>query len=116
MEETLCERCKNELFSQANRKLCEKCAEQLFEKVKGFIAENPDNSIKEIAEQTEVEKKYIKKWIREGRLELMTPEAKKEREKALDFQKQFADLKETEQKEAQEPSQEKEKGRFHTRK
>ena len=114
MEEAICERCKHELFSQANPTLCESCAEQLFERVKDFIAENPNNSIKEIAEQTEVERKYIKKWIREGRLELTTPEAKKEREKVLNLQKQFADLKKAEQKESSESSQEK-KGGFHTR-
>ena len=84
----LCEKCKNAFFADANKELCERCAENMFEKVKEYVAENPDNTINQIVTETGVERKYIKRWIREGRLILHTPEGQKEKEKADSFKKQ----------------------------
>ncbi|UMZ74633.1 hypothetical protein [Natranaerofaba carboxydovora] len=92
----LCEKCKNAFFAEANKEICERCAENMFEKVKEYIEENPSNTINQIISETGVEGKYIKKWIREGRLILNTPEGQREKEKADNFKKQAGKLLEEE--------------------
>lgn len=88
----ICEKCKNPFFAEANKKLCERCIEELFEEVKKYIEEHPDNSIQDIAKETGIEQKHIKRWIREGRLELNTPEGKAEKHKAAAFKKEAQKL------------------------
>lgn len=61
------------LFMKVGRKsICPNCLdkeEELFMKVKNYLYECPDASIKEVAEQTEIDESLIMDWVREGRLE-----------------------------------------------
>ncbi|MGF7184160.1 transposase-like protein [Desulfitispora alkaliphila] len=94
-EEQLCLRCKEPFFSQANQSLCNRCAELLFNKVKEYINAYSYNSIQDIADNTGVEKKLINKWLREGRLELVSADALAEKEKLLNLSKQYQEAQKT---------------------
>ena len=113
--EMICEKCKNPFFASANERLCESCAEQMFDKVKEYIEENPNNSIKQIIADTGVEGKYIKKWIRERRLLLDTPEAKRELERFSNFQQEAEKLIKEEKEKQQEQKEKKNDGGYYTR-
>lgn len=97
MNEQICQRCQQALFAQVNASLCDQCAERLFDKVKEYISENSYNSIDQVSEDTDVERKYITKWIQQGRLILSSPDAQEIREKILNFQRQASQLLEKEE-------------------
>lgn len=92
MNEQICEKCQQAFFAQANPQLCNQCAELLFDKVKKYIQEYSYNSIGDIAENTGVAYKYLDQWIKQGRLEVMSPDAIELRQKSLNFQKQVSQL------------------------
>ncbi|ACB86236.1 hypothetical protein [Natranaerobius thermophilus] len=117
MDERFCEKCEQELFNAANPILCEQCAERFFDIVKDYIGENPENSLDKVVEETGVAKKYIKKWIRAGRIQYKSRE-EEERSKKLenfkrDYDKMVTEEKSREQTEANKKKDN--KGRYHTR-
>ena len=61
------------LFMKIGRKdVCPNCRgkeEELFLEVKNYLYDYPNASIKEVAEQTEIDEGLIMDWVREGRLE-----------------------------------------------
>ncbi|BDU51085.1 hypothetical protein [Haliovirga abyssi] len=61
------------LFMKTGRKnICPSCLnkeEELFMEVKNYLYDSPNASIKEVAEQTEIDEGLIMDWVREGRLE-----------------------------------------------
>jgi len=50
--------------------LCRKADVDVYEKVRSYIKDNPDRTINEVAEATEVSQKKIIRYIREGKIEI----------------------------------------------
>ena len=115
MDEKICEKCEYQLFKQANPVLCEQCAEKLFTEVKKYIDENPDNSLAKVAEETGVDKQYLKKWIREGRIEYSSPEETERRKKLENLKKDYNALIKRQEQEEQEEKNRQSGGKYHTR-
>jgi len=72
MEYKNCLRC-GKIFAYISQPICDECVraeEEDFMRIKEFIWENPDSSLIQIAEATEVSEKRIMKYLREGRLEI----------------------------------------------
>ena len=88
----ICDKCGYELFSSANPLLCEQCAEEFFTAVKDYIDENPDNTLDKVSEKTGVQKKYLKKWVREGRIQYSSPEEDERRKKLANLKKDYEKL------------------------
>jgi flagellar operon protein (TIGR03826 family) len=68
-----CQKCGRLFSSENNQKFCERCRENdedMFKLVREYIYDNPNASIPEVAEETEVPEKKILKFLREGKLEL----------------------------------------------
>lgn len=66
-----CEEC-GRLFSSSGPKVCPNCKkeeEEKFEIVKDYLWDNPNSTIKKVAEETGVERELIIKFMREGRLD-----------------------------------------------
>ena len=117
-EEKICEKCKYTLFQSANPVLCEQCAEKFFDTVKDYIKENPDNTIKIVAEETGVDAEYIKKWIKEGRIQFTSPEEAERRKKLEKLKKDYEELLQEEDKKKKTKEEDKpqnKQGRFHTK-
>ncbi len=71
MEVRNCPQC-GRLFNYIRTNLCPVCvkeAEEEFQKVRIHLRDNPNISIIELAEETDVEEEKIIQWIREGRIE-----------------------------------------------
>lgn len=71
MEARNCPKC-GRVFAMIRESICPKCvkeAEATFEKVRDFIKENPNMTIKEVAEECDVSYKRILTYIRDGRVE-----------------------------------------------
>lgn len=71
MEVRNCPEC-GRLFNYIRTNLCPVCvkqAEEEFQKVRIHLRDNPNLSILDLAEETEVDEEKIIQWIREGRLE-----------------------------------------------
>lgn len=71
MEVRNCPEC-GRLFNYIRTNLCPVCikeAEEDFQKIRGYLRNNPNISIIELSEDTEVSEEKIIQWIREGRLE-----------------------------------------------
>jgi len=71
MEAKNCPRC-GKVFVKIREPICDQCVkeeEQIFEKVREFVRENPDLSIKEVSDACDVQVKRILQYIRDGRLE-----------------------------------------------
>lgn len=72
MEMRNCKKC-GRVFSSFGDKICPDCKreeDELFTKVKDYIYDHPHASIKEVAEETEVEEEIILRFMREGRIEV----------------------------------------------
>jgi len=66
-----CTRCGKMFNYVAGPPICDACKKALeddFQKVKAYIQENPQASLKQIAEDNDVKLNQIKEWIREERL------------------------------------------------
>ena len=113
VDDKLCEKCKNQLFESANPVICEQCAERFFRDVKKYIDTNPDNSLKKVAEETGVDKHYIKKWIREGRIQYSSPEETERKRKLENLKRDYQKL--LEEEEEKKKHRESQQGRYHTR-
>ncbi len=92
MDERICEQCKNPFFADVNNIICNQCTELLFDKVKLYIEENEEASMKQIIEDTGVAKKHIDQWIREGRLEAKNKAIRDEMEKLRGLQKDLKSI------------------------
>ncbi len=114
-EEKICEKCQYQLFQQANPVLCEQCAEQFFVEVKQYIDENPDNSLAKVAQETGVEKEYIKKWIKQGRIEYASPEETEKRKKLENLKRDYDQLLQRQEREEQAMQNSKKSSGYHTR-
>lgn len=67
-----CPKCRK-LFSDESGPICAQCRKDdidIFEKVRRYIKENPDRSIAQVAEATEVSVKKITRYIKEGKIEI----------------------------------------------
>ena len=67
-----CPKC-GKLFSDESGEICSICRKDdldVFERVRDYIKENPDRSIVEVSHATEVSRKKIVRYIREGRIEI----------------------------------------------
>lgn len=70
MELINCKEC-GKLFSSAGQKVCPDCRqseEEKFELVKNYLWDNPNSTVKKVAEETGVEEDIIIKFMREDRL------------------------------------------------
>jgi len=112
LDPKFCEKCEHKLFSDANPVLCEQCAEKFFGTVKAYIEEHPDNSLNKVAEATGVEKKYLKKWIREGRIQYNSPEEAERKRKLENLKRDYKKL--LDEEEAQNRHQAQQRGGYHT--
>lgn len=90
--ENICEQCKNPFFGEVNKALCNKCMDKLFDKVKRYIRENKDATMHEIINETGATKKYIDKWILEGRLEFKSKAVEEEKDRLENLRKEFSRL------------------------
>ncbi|MEE3393063.1 MAG: flagellar protein [Lachnospiraceae bacterium] len=54
---------------------CQKKVEDKFETVRDYIRDHPENTIKKISTELDVPVQIIKKWIREERLVLVSPDS-----------------------------------------
>lgn len=71
MEVRNCPRC-GKVFVKIIEPVCNKCVkeeEHIFEKVRGYVKENPHQTVKEVAAECEVTVKRILQYLRDGRLE-----------------------------------------------
>ena len=76
MEMRNCKKC-GKIFASYGERVCEDCKneeDKVFMKLKEYIYDNPSTSIKKLSEGTEVEESVILRFIREGRIELSSPE------------------------------------------
>ncbi len=67
-----CPKCGN-VFTYIKTPICPDCQEkeeQIFETVRRFLKDNPNKTLQEVADETEVSVKKILKYIREGRIDL----------------------------------------------
>ncbi|MDR0271719.1 MAG: flagellar protein [Clostridiales bacterium] len=66
-----CPRC-GKLFHRTSSSICPPCVkdeEKIFDKVRDFVKENPDKSVKEVAEECEVTVKRIMQYVKDGRIQ-----------------------------------------------
>lgn len=71
MEALNCPRC-GKIFVKFIESICDQCVkeeEHVFEKVRDYVKDNPNKSVKEVAEACEVSVKRILQYIRDGRIE-----------------------------------------------
>ena len=67
-----CPKC-GKLYSDDSGIICAQCRKadmDVYEKVRRYIKDNPDRTIAEVAEATEVSPKKITRYIREGKIEI----------------------------------------------
>ncbi|MBS4535790.1 MerR family transcriptional regulator [Clostridium sp. D2Q-14] len=67
-----CNKC-GKIYNYDGFPYCSRCRreeEELFQKVKAYIYNNPDATIQEVSEETEVSTKKILNYLRQGRLEV----------------------------------------------
>ena len=73
-----CRRCGNLFNYVTGQQICPRCKEQLeevFQKVKAYIEENHGASVREVAQECEVDENQIRQWVREERLVFSEPTA-----------------------------------------
>ncbi|MCL2049197.1 MAG: flagellar protein [Defluviitaleaceae bacterium] len=71
MEPVNCPRC-GKVFAKIREPLCPACMkeeEKIFDAVRDYIKQNPDKSVKEVAEACEVPVKRILQYVRDGRID-----------------------------------------------
>ena len=76
MELVTCALCGN-LFNTIDKKICPLCAkkeEEYFTTVKKFLKENPSLTFKRIVQDTGVPERLLRKWIKDGKLEIVNKE------------------------------------------
>ena len=74
MEPTNCPRC-GKVFVRVREPICSTCVkeeEQKFEDVRAYVKDNPNRTIREVSDETNVSIKSILRYIREGKLEAST--------------------------------------------
>ena len=79
-----CPKC-GKIFHFIHSPICDDCIkldQDTFEKVRQHLKENPGISLMGLAKETDVDSKKILRYIKEGKLELLTPEAECEKCKA----------------------------------
>ncbi|BEP29093.1 hypothetical protein [Helicovermis profundi] len=113
MDERICESCKNPFFADANLSICNVCIESLFNSVKEYISENRNATINEVIENTNVKRKYINKWLREGRLDLKSKLVDDEMKKINDFKNQVAKITSLVEDKENDKLMNKQKPKFH---
>lgn len=65
-----CRQC-GRMFNYIGQPLCQNCMmdlEEKFQEVKKYIEDNPSANVTQVAEETEVTVKQLRKWVREERL------------------------------------------------
>lgn len=76
MELVTCALCGN-LFNTIDKKICPLCTkkeEEYFTTVKKFLKENPSLTFKRIVQETGVPERLLRKWIKDGKLEIVNKE------------------------------------------
>lgn len=71
MEVKNCRRCRRLFNYMSGQQICPACKEEIeveFQKVKAYIQENRNATIKDVSEACEVEESQIRQWVREERL------------------------------------------------
>ncbi len=71
-----CPKCGN-VFTFIRNPICPDCQakeDEIFESVRFYIKENPDKTLVEVSEATDVSTKKILKYIKEGKIELSSNE------------------------------------------
>ncbi|MEW6238487.1 MAG: hypothetical protein AB1656_24135 [Candidatus Omnitrophota bacterium] len=71
-----CSRC-GELFNKIKYNICNKCLEEeesLLRDAKDYLLEHPNAMIIELVEELEIEEWMFEKWIREKRIQILSPE------------------------------------------
>ncbi len=67
-----CPKCGN-VFTYIKTPICPDCQEkeeQIFETVRRYLKDNPNKTLQEVADETEVSIKKILKYIKEGRIDI----------------------------------------------
>lgn len=70
-----CRRC-NKIFQYRGSKYCPSCMLELddvFVRVRDYVYENPNATVMEVSEELKVDENIILEFLKEGRLELVTP-------------------------------------------
>lgn len=70
MDVRQCKRC-NKIFQYNGSPLCLNCVQESdrqFNDVRNYIYENPQATLDQVCEATEVDQEDIKRWLKEGRL------------------------------------------------
>ena len=73
-----CRRCGNIFNYVTGQPICPKCREEIeetFQKVKEYINDHGGASVREVAEECEVDENQIRQWVREERLVFSEPTA-----------------------------------------
>lgn len=68
-----CAKCGRMFAGEENQRFCTKCVdndEDLFKIVREYVYDNPNSTVKETAEATEVSEEKILKFLRQGKLTL----------------------------------------------
>ncbi|MCL2577307.1 MAG: flagellar protein [Defluviitaleaceae bacterium] len=71
MEAMNCPRC-GKVFVRITASICDNCVkeeEHIFDKVRDYVKENPNKTVKEVAEDCDVTVKRVLSYIRDGRIE-----------------------------------------------
>lgn len=66
-----CERCRRLFQYYGGSFMCPDCIQEIdkqFNTVKAYLYDNPGSSLEKLCEETEVERSYVIRWLREGRL------------------------------------------------
>ncbi|MGI6152243.1 MAG: MerR family transcriptional regulator [Christensenellaceae bacterium] len=65
------------VFQSSGKDVCPRCVKELdekFKKIKQYLYKHPDAGVVEVSEETEIEERVILDFLKEGRLELKTPD------------------------------------------
>lgn len=92
-QKSFCEMCRKPFYAQANDALCNQCEEKILDEVKAFLEEYPESDYFDILKEMDVTKKELDKWIQKGRLELVSPEMERRKEKTMAFQEEWHQMK-----------------------
>ena len=71
MEAMNCPRC-GKIFVQVFESICDSCIkaeEHIFDKVREYVKDNPNRTVKEVSDACEVSVKRVLQYIRDGRIE-----------------------------------------------
>ncbi|MCT4583915.1 MAG: hypothetical protein N4A54_03230 [Peptostreptococcaceae bacterium] len=91
----LIEKCKNPFFAAQNKNLCDLVTEYRVDEVRDYLKKNKERaSIKSIINYTNIDKKYIEKWILTGRIEedYLSEELLEYKRKTNQVKKEFKEM------------------------